>query len=45
LFLVLEWVLLPAIMIFFTALPSLEAQTRWLWGRYLGFWHTPKMRK
>jgi len=32
-------------MIFFSALPALEAQTRWLFGKYLGFWPTEKARK
>jgi len=45
LFFILEWFLLPIIMIFFTSLPSFEAQTRWLLGKYLGFWPTPKIRK
>jgi len=45
LFFVSEWFLLPIIMIFFTALPALDAQTRWMTGRYLGFWPTPKIRK
>lgn len=45
LILFLEWFLLPVIMIFFTALPSLVAQTRWMLGKYLGFWFTPKIRK
>ena len=45
LFFALEWFLLPIIMIFFTSLPSLEAQTRWMFGKYLGFWPTPKMRR
>lgn len=45
LFFALEWCLLPVIMIFFTALPALEAQTRWLLGKYMGFWPTPKIRK
>lgn len=45
LFLALEWFLLPAIMMFFTALPSLDAQTRLMLGKYMGFWTTPKTRK
>lgn len=45
LFFVLEWFLLPIIMIFFTSLPALDAQTRWLLGKYTGFWTTPKFRK
>ena len=45
LFFGLEWFLLPIIMIFFTALPALDAQTRWLLGKYMGFWHTKKIRK
>src|SRR3989344_1796014 len=45
LFFILEWFLLPIIMIFFTALPALDAQTRWLFGRYMGYWPTPKIRK
>ena len=43
--LVLEWFLLPTIMIFFTALPAIDAQTRWLFGKYMGFWPTEKVRK
>jgi cellulose synthase/poly-beta-1,6-N-acetylglucosamine synthase-like glycosyltransferase len=42
---VLEWLLLPVIMIFFTSAPALDAQTRWLLGKYMGFWTTPKIRK
>ncbi len=44
-FFVLGWALFPVIMIFFTALPALDAQTRWLTGKYLGFWPTEKFRK
>ena len=45
LFFVLEWFLLPVIMIFFTALPALDAQIRWMLGKYMGFWATEKIRK
>jgi len=45
LFLILEWFLLPVIMIFFYSFPSLDSQTRWMFGKYLGFWPTPKIRK
>lgn len=45
LLLVAEWFLLPFMMIFFTALPALDAQTRLMVGKYMGFWPTPKMRK
>lgn len=41
----LEWLLMPLIMIFFTSLPALDAQTRWILGRYMSFWFTPKTRK
>ncbi|MEA3452738.1 MAG: glycosyltransferase family 2 protein [Patescibacteria group bacterium] len=40
----LQWFLLPLTMVFFTALPAIDAQTRWLFGRYMGFWPTPKHR-
>lgn len=42
---VLQWLFLPLLMIFFTALPALDAQTRWMLGKYMGFWVTPKFRK
>lgn len=43
---ILQWILLPAIMIIFGCLPGLEAQTRLAIGgkRRLGFWATPKHR-
>ena len=44
-FFVLEWFLLPFVMIFFTSLPALDAQTRLMLGKYMGFWSTPKIRK
>ena len=42
---ILGWLLFPFMMIFFGALPALDAQTRWLFGRYMGFWVTEKYRK
>jgi len=44
LWLVGQWFVLPVIMVFF-ALPALDAQTRLLLGKYMGFWVTPKFRK
>ncbi len=40
-----SWLLLPIMMIFFTSLPALDAQTCWMLGKYMGFWPTDKIRK
>ena len=40
-----QWIMVPFTMIFFSAVPGLDAQTRLLFGRYMGFWVTPKRLK
>ena len=40
----LQWIMIPATMIIFSAIPGLDAQTRLMFGKYMGFWVTPKSR-
>jgi len=42
--LALQWILVPATMIIFSAVPGLDAQSRLMFGKYMGFWVTPKAR-
>jgi hypothetical protein len=39
-----EWLMVPFILVFFSALPALHAQTRLMFGKYLEFWVTDKHR-
>lgn len=45
LFLFAQWFLIPINIIIFGAIPGLEAQTRLMFGKYMGFWVTPKHRR
>lgn len=45
LFMLLQWALIPITMTVLGAFPGLDAQTRLLFGKYMGFWVTPKHRE
>jgi len=40
----LEWIAVPVTIIIFGSIPCLEAQIRLMFGKYMGFWITPKIR-
>lgn len=41
---VLQWIFVPFTIIIFSAIPGMETQTRLMFGKYMGFWVTPKHR-
>lgn len=42
---IFEWLLMPFVIVFLSALPALDAQTRLMLGKYMEFWVTDKSRK
>ncbi len=44
LFMIVQWALVPFTIPIFGAVPGLDAQTRLMLGKYMGFWPTPKYR-
>ena len=40
-----EWLLIPVILLFLSAIPALDAQTRLMFAKYMEFWVTEKYRK
>ncbi|KND49078.1 MAG: hypothetical protein AB200_01445 [Parcubacteria bacterium C7867-005] len=41
---ILQWLIFPFTIIIFSSIPAIDAQTRLMFGRYMGFWVTPKHR-
>ena len=42
---IFQWIFVPLVSTIFGSAPAIDAQTRMMFGRYLGFWVSPKARK